>query len=182
EDIYFGKAKISDERVRAKLRGLFEYIYLLRPPQSPRAHAPFKLLAELGSLVPSENAREFVEKRLRRYGYRVDEYLLEKAEKAKLYALDFGAVPRVKVQVELEEREKEAIQALIERAGRAADGEEVQAAIFEEARRRGINPPQLFSKIYLLLLGRPSGPRLGPYLFDIGADRLREALASLSSK
>jgi lysyl-tRNA synthetase class 1 len=182
EDVYFGRIKISDERLRAKLRGLFEYIYLLRPPQSPRAHAPFRLLAELASLAPSENVREFVEKRLRRYGYRVDEYLLQKAEKARLYALDFGAVPRVKVQVELEEREKEAIQALIERAGRAADGEEVQAAIFEEARRRGINPPQLFSKIYLLLLGRPSGPRLGPYLFDIGVDRLREALADLSSK
>ncbi len=182
EDIYFGKTKIPDERVRAKLRGLFEYIYLLRPPQSLRAHAPFKLLAELGSLAPGENVREFVEKRLRRYGYKVDEYLLGKAEKARLYALDFGAVPRVKVQVELEENEREAIQALIERAGRAVDGEEVQAAIFEEARRRGINPPQLFSKIYLLLLGRPNGPRLGPYLFDIGVDRLREALADLSSK
>lgn len=182
EDVYFGKVKIADERVRAKLRGLFEYIYLLRPPQSPRAHAPFKLLAELGSLAPSEDVRGFVEKRLRRYGYRVDEYLLEKAEKARLYALDFGAVPRAKARVELEEAEREAIQALIERTSRAADGEEVQAAIFEEARRRGINPPQLFSKIYLLLLGRPNGPRLGPYLFDIGAGRLREALAELSSE
>lgn len=181
EDVYFGRVKIVDERTRSKLRGLYEYIYLLRPPQRPRAHAPFKLLAEMGSVAPAENLREFLEKRLQRYGYKVDEYLLEKAEKARLYAMDFGEVPRAKVKIELEDSEREAIQAIIERVGRAADGEEVQAAIFEEARRRGINPPQLFSKIYLLLLGRPSGPRLGPYLFDIGADRLSEALASISS-
>lgn len=180
EDVYFGRVKVQDERLRAKLRGLYEYIHLLKPPKAPKTHVPFRVLLELAAVAPQEGFREFVEKRLKKYGYRVDDYVLEKAEKARLFAIDFGGAGETKVEVELSSEEREAVEALAERVERASDGEEVQAAIFEEARRRGIDPPKLFSKIYLLLLGRPSGPRLGPYLYDVGSERLRRALASLS--
>jgi len=179
EDVYFGRRVVSDERIKAKLRGLYEYIFLLRPPKAPRAHAPFRVLMELASVAPPGDLRGFLEKRLRAYGYRLDEYLLEKAEKARLYALDFGQAAEPAVRVELTPVEWEAIESLAERVERASDGEEVQAAIFEEARKRGIDPPLFFSKVYLILLGRPSGPRLGPYLYDVGAERLRSALSRL---
>lgn len=178
EDIYFGKTNVSDARQRAKLRGLYEYIHLLRPPERPKGHAPFRLLADIAQFAPREGYGEFVAKRLQRYGYRVDDYLLGKAEKVRIYVETFGELERGKTPVELSEAERNAIESLLNRITAATSGEEIQAAIFEEARRAGINPPDFFAKLYLMLLGRPSGPRLGPYLFDIGPQRLRDALAT----
>ncbi|MCS7145738.1 MAG: lysine--tRNA ligase [Nitrososphaerota archaeon] len=178
EDVYFGRTKVSDERQRAKLRGLYEYIHLLKTPEKPRCHAPFQLLADIVEFAPPEKIGEFVAKRLQRYGYRVDEYLLEKAERVRDYLETFGGLQRGRALVELNEVERTAIESLLGRMSVASNGEEVQAAIFEEARRAGINPPDFFAKLYLILLGKPSGPRLGPYLFDIGPQRLRDALAS----
>jgi len=178
EDVYFGKIKVSDEKQRAKLRGLYEYIHLLKTPEKPRCHAPYGLLADIVQFAPPERFREFVEKRLQRYGYKVDDYLLEKSERVRLYLEAFGALERGRVSAKLSEAERRAIESLLNRVSTATSGEEVQAAIFEEARKAGISPPDFFSKLYLILLGRPSGPRLGPYLYDIGTQRLREALAS----
>jgi lysyl-tRNA synthetase class 1 len=182
EDVYFGRVRVGDERLRAKLRGLYEYIHLLRPPQKPRAHAPFRLLADIVSIAPQDQLKEFTIRRLQKYGIPYDEYLLDKAERVRRYLEDFGELSPVAVAVELSEAERQAIEEIVGVAEGARDGEEVQSAIFDAARRRGIDPPELFKKIYLLLLDRPHGPRLGPYLFDVGPQRLREALLRLSSR
>lgn len=42
--------------------------------------------------------------------------------------------------------------------------DEVQNAIFEIARREEIKPADFFKTVYQLLLGKPRGPRLGPFL------------------
>jgi lysyl-tRNA synthetase class 1 len=179
EDVYFGRVRVEDERLRAKLRGLYEYIHLLKVPPRPRAHAPFRLLADLVPFAPREQFRDIVAKRLKKYGLASDEYLLDKAERVRRYLESFGELPEAVVAVELNEAEREAIEEILASLESAKDGEEVQSSIFSAARSRGISPPELFKRIYMLLLGRPSGPRLGPYLFDIGPQRLREALLRL---
>jgi lysyl-tRNA synthetase class 1 len=58
-------------------------------------------------------------------------------------------------------------------------GEELQAAIFEAARRHGLTPARAFGALYLAFLGRSSGPRAGWLLAALDRDfvigRLREA-------
>jgi lysyl-tRNA synthetase class 1 len=134
------------------------------------------------SIAPQDQLKEFTIRRLQKYGIPYDEYLLDKAERVRRYLEDFGELSPVAVAVELSEAERQAIKEIVGVAESARDGEEVQSAIFDAARRRGIDPPELFKKIYLLLLDRPHGPRLGPYLFDVGPQRLREALLRLSSR
>ena len=62
--------------------------------------------------------------------------------------------------------------------------EEVQGLAFEVIKKNGLKPNDFFPAIYSVLVGSERGPRLGPYVIDVGATqvalRIREALASSS--
>jgi len=46
EQVYFGLKEVGDEMDRAKLRGLYEYVWHLRPPEEPMGiYVPYGLLA-----------------------------------------------------------------------------------------------------------------------------------------
>ncbi|MCD6591851.1 MAG: lysine--tRNA ligase, partial [Thaumarchaeota archaeon] len=164
-----------------KLKGLYLYSHLLKPPEKPSTHIPYSLIVELAIAAPEDKRLEFVVSRLRRYGYQIDRRAEEKIRLAINYAKDFGAVEREKV--ELSESERKAISELIERIREAADADEIQSSIFEVARRNGLSPKNFFKKLYQIFLGRDRGPRLGPYIWDLGKDRALEILQkSLSSQ
>jgi lysyl-tRNA synthetase class 1 len=44
----------------------------------------------------------------------------------------------------------------------------VQGAIFQTVRKYHLKPRQFFEILYKALLGVPKGPKLGPYIVDIG--------------
>ncbi len=48
-----------------------------------------------------------------------------------------------------------------------ADGERIQAAIFEAAERHGLEPATVFEAGYRLLFDEETGPKLGPFLADL---------------
>src|SRR5438132_7693322 len=63
-------------------------------------------------------------------------------------------------------------------------GEEVQGLAFDVIKKNGLKPAEFFPAIYSILVGSEKGPRLGPYVLDVGgkqvAQRIEEALASSS--
>src|SRR3989454_8409732 len=71
EDVYFGRKKVKDEKDMAKLRGLFEYCWNLKPPQGPSLHVPHNLLVYLAKVAPKGNEREFMREKLAGYGYKL---------------------------------------------------------------------------------------------------------------
>ena len=62
-----------------------------------------------------------------------------------------------------------------------SDPDSVENAAYEAAKTAGAKPRDVFVCMYQILLGSASGPRLGPFMADIGAakvaGRIREALA-----
>ncbi|MEM2188600.1 MAG: lysine--tRNA ligase [Nitrososphaerota archaeon] len=176
EDVYFGKVRVDNELEMAKLRGLYLYSHLLRPPEKPSPHVPYSLIVELALVAPDGKELEFIVTRLRRYGYELDERAVEKIRLAINYARDLGAVERK--PVELSEEERKAIGELMELIKASQSGEEIQSAIFQAARSAGLSPREFFKKLYLIFLGRESGPRLGAFLWDLGKDRALEILRS----
>ena len=56
--------------------------------------------------------------------------------------------------------------------------EETQYEIFEMAKRRDIKPGKLFKTTYLLLLGKPRGPKLGPFLLALNSDFVAKRLGA----
>ena len=44
------------------------------------------------------------------------------------------------------------------------------------AKRRGIKPGKLFKTAYMLLLGKPRGPKLGPFVLALDTDFVTKRL------
>jgi lysyl-tRNA synthetase class 1 len=78
--------------------------------------------------------------------------------------------------IELTETERPAILELIDSLETEQDAEAIQQTIFQTARDNSIKPRTFFQLLYRILLGQPSGPRLGPYIETLGPTRTAEIL------
>ncbi|MBM4400758.1 MAG: lysine--tRNA ligase, partial [Crenarchaeota archaeon] len=77
EDVYFGRKAVKDAKELVKLRGLYEYCWVMKPPAKPSVHVPYNLLAFLVKMAPKECLNEFVTEKLQSYGYLQKNQLVE---------------------------------------------------------------------------------------------------------
>ncbi|MEM1985587.1 MAG: lysine--tRNA ligase [Nitrososphaeria archaeon] len=174
EEIYFSKKEPSS-MWEIKLRGLYEYINLLKPPEKPSKHIPYSLLVQLGAIAPEGKEVEYVVNKLKQYGMikEADEKVIQRIKLAINWAKEMHEVKREKIQ--LNEKEKQMIKELISTL--TNDPKESQQAIFQTAKKYEVEPKDFFKTLYKILLGTESGPRLGPYIVDIGLEKARTILA-----
>lgn len=176
EQFYFSK-KESDDMKDVKIKGLYEYINLLRPPEKPPQHVPYSLLVQLCAVAPEGKEIEYVSNKLKQYGMvkEVDQGLAQKIGMALKWSKEMQAVERKKVL--LNEREKQLVNEFQESLN-TQDPKQIQFTVFEIARKHLLEPKDFFKLLYRILLGTESGPRLGPYLVDLGIDKARTILLS----
>jgi len=178
ENIYFGKVSVSDKIEEAKLKGLYEYCWLLKPPNAPSIHIPYNLLTYLAKVSPKGSEKTFIIEKLKLYGYKINNENLQNLEEKINYALnwikDFSEIKEV--PIEMNDKEKKAIQELIEIIKIEKNENKIQSAIFEVAKKAGLQPKEFFQLLYKILLGAPQGPRLGPYIVAMGNDNVVKAL------
>ena len=179
EDIYFGKVKVSDVMEEAKLKGLYKYCWLMKPPKKPSIHVPYNLLTYLAKVAPENSEFNFIIEKLKDYGYirnesKVTEDLKRRIEYALNWVRDFEEI--TEASVELTPNEMNAIRQLIQRIEAESEAEKIQSAIFEAARQNNLKPRNFFRTLYRILLGASSGPRLGPYIIAMGRRNVIEAL------
>jgi lysyl-tRNA synthetase class 1 len=186
EEHYFSKKKDPNPMKEARLRGLYEYTMLLKVPQKPGIHVPYRLLAELASTAPENALEDYVVKRLATYGM-VKEgatpELLKKIGWAAAWAKRPGAVVvAVDSLPELTEKQAKVIKEFATAIKGAKNADEVQGAAFNVIRANGLQPGEFFPLVYEVLLGAEKGPRLGPYIIDAGptiiAEKLEKAVAT----
>jgi len=87
---------------------------------------------------------------------------------------DFGEIKETLVSLKLEE--KNAISTLLTNLKSEDDPDKIQNAIFNAAKNNEIKPGAFFKLLYTILLGAPQGPRLGPYVLDMGKQTVIAAL------
>lgn len=174
-EIYFGKIKLDNPLKETRIRGLLEYAYKLQGVKPVKV--PYDLLLSLASVAPKSIEKEFIKKRIVKYGYEVDEEIETLIEYAVNWVKDFGKPPkREKVEIGLSDRYKEAIKELIQKIRGLREGEEIQGKIFETARQFNIPPSEYFKTLYKIIIGQDKGPRLGPLIADLGVDNVIEKL------
>jgi lysyl-tRNA synthetase class 1 len=185
EEHYFSKKKDPNPMKEARLRGLYEYTMLLKVPERPGIHVPYRLLAELASTAPENALEDYVVKRLTTYGM-VKEgptpELLKKVRWAAAWGKRGGAASAVESLPELTEKQAKVIREFATAVKGAKNADEVQGAAFTAIRANGLQPGEFFPLVYELLLGAEKGPRLGPYVVDAGpqavAEKLEKAVAA----
>ena len=173
EDLYFSKTKEENEQKSIRLKGLYEYVHKLSIPKEPSLHVPYRLLVQLVAVAPPDDLVGYVERKLASYGMlkQVDEPLKMKIALARKWVEDFSKLERKKVF--LSEVDKRCISELAQYLAGEVDQKALQSEIFEIAKRNDTEPSQFFKTLYRVLLGSERGPRLGPYMIDMGKKRIK---------
>ncbi len=184
EDVYFGK-KQAGEKETIRLKGLYEYCYVMKPPLKPSIHVPYNLMAFLVKMAPKECLNDYVAEKLQSYGYlqknqALDAGLQQRIEYALNWIRDFEEIKETEIQLTGEE--KKAVAELIAKLQTEDDADKIQNAIFNAAKANSIKPGAFFRTLYQVLMGAPQGPRLGPYVLAMGKQNVIAALQRVLSK
>jgi lysyl-tRNA synthetase class 1 len=179
EDVYFRKKATKDKREQEKLSGLYEYCYAMRVPAKPGLHVPYNLLTYLVKVAPKGGEEAYITEKLRSYGYlkqseTLDEAARKRIEHAFNWAKDFERIKEATVALSGED--KMAITKLVGVLTVEDEPDKIQNAIFNAAKQCNLQPAKLFKTIYMILLGVPQGPRLGPYIMAMGKQNVIDAL------
>jgi len=183
EDVYFGKKQVG-EKEAIRLKGLFRYCYVMKPPTKPSIHVPYNLMAFLVKMAPKDSINDYVAEKLQAYGYlqrgqALDEDLQQRIQYALNWTQDFEEIKESTVELSVTERK--AIVEFMEKLKTETDPDAIQNAVFNAAKDNGIKPAALFKIFYQILLGAPQGPRLGPYVLAMGKDNVLAALERVLS-
>jgi lysyl-tRNA synthetase class 1 len=179
EDVYFGKKQVNDKRELGKLRGLYLHCWVMKPPSKASIHVPYNMLTFLTRMAPEDNSVEFIEEKLRSYGYlpkgqHADDGLRKRIEYASNWSQDFSEIKETPVSLKPEE--KDALTTLVKVLETEDDPDKIQNAIFNSAKSCGIQPGAFFRLLYTILMGAQQGPRLGPYVLAMGKRNVVSAL------
>jgi lysyl-tRNA synthetase class 1 len=182
EKVYFGKKKIKDKMEEAKLKGLYEYCWMLKPPEEPDAHISYNLMLNLAKVAPKGTRAEFIKEKLEAYGNLRggDKGLGKRISYAVNWIADFGE-PEIR-KLALSAGEEAAIREIVVALDGASDEEGYQSVVFDVARAQGIRPGELFQLLYRMLLGQPRGPRFGPFVATMGKDMVMDELINAIQK
>jgi lysyl-tRNA synthetase class 1 len=184
EDLYFGVKRPKDER-EARLRGLYAYCFAMKVPEKPSVHAPYNLLTFLAKMAPEGREEEFVREKLQVYRYLekgqcLDEGLKKRVWYAFNWIRDFEEIKETGVSLTI--REREGVEELMGVLDAEDEPDRMQSAIFDVAKKHDLVPADFFKLLYIILLGVPQGPRLGPYFLAMGKQNVINALHRAASK
>jgi lysyl-tRNA synthetase, class I len=186
EDVYFGKKKTQESQTQiARLCGLYEYCWVMKPPSNPSVHVPYNMLTFLVKMAPKDAFETFIAEKLRSYGYikqnqEIDPSFKRRIEYAANWIQDFEEIKETPIS--LTSQEKAAINDLIKPLEAENEPDKIQNAIFQSAKAHDLQPGQFFKTLYTILIGAPQGPRLGPYVLAMGKTNVITALQRVLSK
>jgi lysyl-tRNA synthetase class 1 len=177
ENIYFGRIKVDNQAKLTKSKGLFEYVNLLNPPKQSSIHVNYRLLIELAKIF-KENRNERVMKKLIDYGViKNPESEIEKLiDIAGNFADEFSK--QEKTQVDIDETTKKALKILVDTLGSKKEPEDIQNTIYQIAKSNEIQPKDFFKILYQIILGTSRGPKIGPFISDIGRKEVAKTLSA----
>ena len=177
EDIYFGRIKVDNEAKLTKSKGLYEYVNLLNPPKQSGIHVNYRLVIELAKIF-KENRTERVMKKLLDYGVikSPDPEIEKLIENAGNFADQYDE--QEKTQVEIDDVAKKALKILLDALEDEEEPEDIQNTIYQIAKSNSVQPKDFFKILYQIILGTSRGPKIGPFISDIGRKKVSKMLAA----
>ncbi|HJU14731.1 MAG TPA: lysine--tRNA ligase [Candidatus Nitrosotalea sp.] len=176
EDIYFGKQKLENEAKTARMKGLYEYVNLLNPPKSQGHYVNYRLLVQLCKIFREDRVTK-VTKKLMDYGTikaaspEVDQLITLAGN----YADDFDKPSKVEIQ--LDPVAKKALSDLVSVLSQENEPADLQNEIYQIAKANGLQPKDFFRILYQIILASDRGPKLGPFVLDIGRKKVATAVS-----
>ena len=149
----------------------YKYIYFAGSrPQVPIVYSDLINIVSAVGVTDPEVLREFIGEV---YGPEVQEnwgYVKTLLAPALNYYADF-ILPQRQFPV-LSPEENLLLDAFLALIRRETEAEALQTGVYDIARENAISPKDFFRLLYQELLGKPSGPRIGSFVQQMGADRI----------
>jgi lysyl-tRNA synthetase class 1 len=145
-------------------------------PKNPGIYVNYRLLVQLCTIF-REQRNQHVIKKLIEYGT-IKESTPEIEELVRLagnYADDFDKPSKVEVQ--LDETTKKAIKNLVDILSSENEPVDLQNTIYQIAKNGGLQPKDFFKTLYQIILASDRGPKIGPFIIDIGRKKVAQALS-----
>jgi lysyl-tRNA synthetase, class I len=176
EDIFFGRIKVDNQAKLIKSKGLYEYVNLLEPPKEPSIHVNYRLLVELSKMF-REDRVERVMKKLLDYGVikNSDPQIEKLVELAGNFADNFDQ--QEKIQVDMDESTRKTLKLLVDALNAEEEPSDIQNTIYQIAKSNGVEPKDFFKILYQIILGTSRGPKIGPFISDIGRRQVAKILS-----
>jgi len=179
ENIYFGKTKVDNEAKLVKSKGLYEYVNLLRPPDHPSTHVSYRLLVELCKIF-KDNRIEYVTSKLIDYGTIKEKGNMNVEELIKLagnYSDDFEETKIPATKITVDDSSKVALKQLADLLQKDETLEDLQNSIYSIAKENQVQPKDFFRILYQIILSKDRGPKIGPFIEDIGKKKVADAIS-----
>ncbi|MGI0022709.1 MAG: lysine--tRNA ligase, partial [Nitrososphaeraceae archaeon] len=173
---YFGKTNLDNETKTVRAKGLYQYVNLLNVPKSPTPYVNYRLLVQLCKIFKEERTQRVI-KKLIEYGT-IKESTAELEELIKLagnFADDFERP--AKIEIQLGSITKKAIKALVEILSSESEPTDLQNSIYQIAKDNSVQPKDFFKVLYQIILASERGPKIGPFIIDIGRKKVAPVLS-----
>ncbi len=179
ERIYFGLEKV-DERERTNTQRVYELSFLGKIPKQKPFRISFDFASMLTQALPEKNRIKESIQILKRTGHlkkKLTDFerteLKKRLDYADLWSKELAPenmkvtllkeVPE-DVKKKLSDKQMSALENLGKFLKTDRKDQEIWSMIRRTAEEEGINPKEVFQAAYLMLLGRPYGPRLIPFI------------------
>ncbi len=176
EDVYFGKTRMENQAKLTRTKGLYEYVNLLAPPKQPGTHVNYRLLVELAKIFKEDRGKRIM-KKLSEYGVlKNPEPEIERLiGLAGNFADEFDQ--REKTRIDLDDSAKGALKILADALDADQEPEDIQNTIYQIAKSNDVKPKDFFKILYQIILGTSRGPKIGPFISDIGRKQVAKTLS-----
>ena len=160
------------------MKGIYEYVNHLNPPNKNSNHVPYRLLVQQTSLFEGEDRVDKVYERLKKYRLvsEKSKELIQKIQLAFNWSQDVSGNEEFQ-NIMLDIEQKKALMELVSnlRSYQIKEDNDVandiQTLIYEASKKHEIEPKNFFRLLYQILINSERGPRLGNYLVDLGITR-----------
>ncbi len=82
-----------------------------------------------------------------------------------------------KIQIDLDNSAKNALKILVDELGAEKEPEDIQNTIYQIAKSNDVQPKDFFKILYQIILGTSRGPKIGPFISDIGRKQVAKTLS-----
>jgi len=178
ESIYFGKTKVDNEAKLVKSKGLYEYVNLLNPPKNPSQHVNYRLLVELCKIFKDDRVKHIGSK-LIDYGTikEVNPHIENMIKLAANYSDDFEETKIPAAKITIDQSSKIALKQLADLLSNGEKIEDLQNSIYSIAKENQVQPKDFFKILYQIILSTNRGPKIGPFIEDIGMKKVADTIS-----
>lgn len=187
ERVYFEAEKAENEKIERQLKRAYVLSLLSKPPKEMPVQVSLSFAVFLAQLIdPKKNfgkifdilsstghinrslslgEKKVLQDRFLRAKRWVEKYATPDQKVGFVESIDNEVAGRLKPQV------KELFLVLAKKIPSLKTSEDIQKLVFEVAKQNNVEPKEVFESMYLVLIGKTRGPKIGSLVFALGKDK-----------